>query len=99
MPKPDTSMTARAALERAAAELGKMQLFATPFDELREEQKDRLRAQVLAVARSLLTEPASEGMVEAGRKAMAPESFVSHARAIWVWQDMSVALLRELGEM
>lgn len=27
-------------------------------------------------------------MVEAGRKAMSAESFVSHARVLWVWEDM-----------
>ena len=27
-------------------------------------------------------------MVEAGRKAMSPEKFVSHARTLWVWQAM-----------
>jgi hypothetical protein len=31
--------------------------------------------------------PTSE-MVDAGRAAMSTEKFVSHARAIWVWQDM-----------
>lgn len=33
----------------------------------------------------------TEAMVEAGRKAMSPEKFVSHARAIWVWLDMVAA--------
>jgi hypothetical protein len=35
----------------------------------------------------------TEAMVEAGRKAMAPETFVSHARVIWTWQAMLEAVI------
>ena len=33
----------------------------------------------------------TEEMVEAGRKAMDPEKFVSHARTLWVYGDMIAA--------
>ena len=35
----------------------------------------------------------TEVMVEAGRKAMEPEKFVSHARVLWVWEAMVKAAL------
>ena len=40
----------------------------------------------------------TEEMVEAGRKAMDPEKFVSHARTLWVYGDMIVAAPRIGGE-
>jgi hypothetical protein len=38
-------------------------------------------------AKQLRRMPNSD-MVEAGRKAMEPEKFVSHCRALWVWNAM-----------